>query len=47
MAFKREHKMLQSCEDIISRLEGKQVCTVLGLKNGFWKIALVIISHLN
>ncbi|CAL1294236.1 unnamed protein product [Larinioides sclopetarius] len=38
--LKREHHVIPSPEDIICRLEGKQVFSVLDLKDGFWQIPL-------
>lgn len=43
-AIKREHHMIPSADDIISRLEGKQVFSVLDLKDGFWQIPLDDVS---
>ncbi len=38
--IKREHHLIPSAEDIISRLEGKKLFTVLDLKDGFWQVPL-------
>lgn len=43
-AIKREHHIIPSSEEIISRLEGKQFFSVLDLKEGFWQIPLDEIS---
>lgn len=36
----REHFLIPKSEDIISQLAGKQIFSVLDMKNGFWQIAL-------
>ena len=38
--LKREHHLIPSAEDIISRLEGKKLFSVLDLKDGFWQVPL-------
>lgn len=38
--IKREHFLIPKIEDILSRLNGKQVFTVLDLRNGFWQMEL-------
>ncbi|GBM63522.1 Uncharacterized protein K02A2.6 [Araneus ventricosus] len=39
-AIKREHYVIPSVDEIISRLEGKQCFSVLDLKEGFWQVPL-------
>lgn len=39
-AIKREHHIIPSSEEIISRLEGKEYFSVLDLKEGFWQVPL-------
>lgn len=39
-AIKREHHIIPTAEELISRLEGKQVFSVLDLKDGFWQVPL-------
>lgn len=38
--IKREHHIIPTAEELISRLEGKTVFSVLDLKNGFWHVPL-------
>lgn len=38
--IKREHFLIPKSEDILSRLSGKRVFTVLDLRNGFWQMEL-------
>lgn len=38
--IKREHYQIPSADDIISRLEGKKIFSVLDLKDGFWHVPL-------
>ncbi|GBN77551.1 Retrovirus-related Pol polyprotein from transposon opus [Araneus ventricosus] len=39
-AIKREHYVIPSVDEIMSRLEGKQCFSVLDLKEGFWQVPL-------
>ncbi|GBM84853.1 Transposon Ty3-I Gag-Pol polyprotein [Araneus ventricosus] len=38
--IKREHYQIPSADDIISRLEGKKIFSVVDLKDGFWHVPL-------
>ena len=40
MAIKRQHYAIPSCEDVLSRLHGKRVFTIIDMKDGFWQIKL-------
>lgn len=42
--IKREHYQIPSPDDIISRLEGKKIFSVVDLKDGFWHVPLDEIS---
>ena len=39
-AIKREHYMIPTVEDIVSKLHGKRIFTILDLKDGFWNVKL-------
>jgi len=39
-AIKREHYRIPTCEDVIAKLSGKSVFTVIDMKDGFWQIKL-------
>lgn len=38
--IKREHFLIPKSEDLLSRMNGKRIFTVLDLKNGFWQLKL-------
>uniref|UniRef100_A0A182XPW2 Reverse transcriptase domain-containing protein n=1 Tax=Anopheles quadriannulatus TaxID=34691 RepID=A0A182XPW2_ANOQN len=38
--IKREHFLIPKSEDLLSRMTGKKIFTVLDLKNGFWQLKL-------
>ncbi|GBN11898.1 Transposon Ty3-I Gag-Pol polyprotein [Araneus ventricosus] len=38
--IKREHYQIPSADDLISRLEGKKIFSVVDLKDGFWHVPL-------
>ncbi|GBL73729.1 Uncharacterized protein K02A2.6 [Araneus ventricosus] len=42
--IKREHYQIPSADDIISRLEGKKIFSVVDLKDGFWHVPLDEVS---
>ncbi|GFT56856.1 retrovirus-related Pol polyprotein from transposon opus [Nephila pilipes] len=42
--IKREHYQIPCTDDIISRLEGKKIFSVVGLKDGFWHVPLDEVS---
>ena len=39
-AIKREHQMIPTVEDIVSKLHGKRLFSKVDLKDGFWNIKL-------
>lgn len=39
-AIKREHYRIPTCEDVLAKLSGKSVFTVIDMKDGFWQIKL-------
>jgi hypothetical protein len=39
-AIKREHYMIPTVEDIVSKLHGKRIFSIVDLKDGFWNIKL-------
>lgn len=39
-AIKREHYMLPTCDEIINKLQGKKIFSVLDCKDGYWQIEL-------
>ena len=38
--IKREHFLIPKSEDLLSRMTGKKIFTVLDLKNGIWQLKL-------
>ncbi|GFV16547.1 hypothetical protein TNCV_4417361 [Trichonephila clavipes] len=42
--IKREHYQIPCTDDIISRLEGKKIFSVVDLKDGFWHVPLDVVS---
>jgi hypothetical protein len=39
-AIKREHFMIPTAQDIVSRLSGKRIFSVIDMSNGFWQVPL-------
>jgi len=39
-AVKREHFAMPTCEDVIIRLHGKKVFSIIDMKDGFWRVKL-------
>lgn len=39
-AIKREHYRIPTCDDVFSKLSGKNVFTIIDMKSGFWQIKL-------
>ena len=37
-AIKREHHTIPTIEDIVSKLHGKRIFSIVNLKDGFWNI---------
>jgi hypothetical protein len=40
LAIKREHYMIPTVEDIVSKLHGKRIFSIVDLKDGFWNIKI-------
>lgn len=39
-AIKREHYRIPTCEDILAKLNGKKIFTIIDMRQGFWQIKL-------
>ena len=39
-AVKCEHFAMPTCEDVITRLHGKKVFSIIDMKDGFWQVKL-------
>jgi len=39
-AVKREHFVLPTCEDVLAKLHGKSIFTIIDMKDGFWHVSL-------
>ena len=39
-AVKREHFVLPTCDDVLTKLHGKSVFTIIDMKDGFWHVKL-------
>jgi len=39
-AVKREHFVLPTCEDVLAKLHGKSIFTIIDLRDGFWQVKL-------
>ena len=39
-AIKREHFVLPTCEDVLAKLHGKSIFTIIDQRDGFWQIGL-------